>query len=144
MFVRGSPRVLRFSSISLSLFLFFPQAMLNHFSLSFSLLLFSIPDQQTCCGLVRVEPKSLLMGSFGFDHRLTFLIHQCYVSFRSCPYFISPSLIYSLSYSPRSNLYRVVIDSGLSVHRRLCSDESNKKKRNESERRDEDEMLGDS
>lgn len=122
-------------SLSLSLF---PSGYVELFlslSLSCSLLLFSIPDQQTCCGLVRVEPKSLLMGSFGFDHRLTFLIHQCYVSFRSCPYFISPSLIYSLSYSPRSNLYRVVIDSGLFIRRRLYSDESNKEKQNESETR---------
>lgn len=101
----------------LFLSLFPPQAVLNHFSfslplpflsLSFALLLFSIPDQQTRYGLVRMEPKSLLMGSFGFDHRLTFpFLSTDATSPFACPCFISPSLIYSFSFQSLSNRYRL-------------------------------------
>jgi len=108
-------RVLRFSpvflSFSLSLSLSLYPGPLNRTFLSF-LLRFPISETSRLTAdwfRVRVEPKSLLMGSFGFDHRLTFPIYRWYVSLvRPC--FISSSLIYSSSYPSRSNLYRIVTE----------------------------------
>lgn len=59
----------------------------------------------------RVEPKSLLMGSFGFDHRLTFPIHRAiYVSLpRVRALYLAFADLLALSpTSFQSLLYRVV------------------------------------
>lgn len=137
MFARGSPRVLRFP-LSLSPTLGpLNRAFLSSLFLTLphSSSLFHPRDRRACCGLVRVEPKSLLMGSFGFDHRLTFPIHRQYFSLAR-PRFISSSLIYSSSYPPRSNLYPIEsLLSGLLIRHRLCRGEWNKERGNESPKR---------
>lgn len=74
---------------------------------------------------VRVEPKSLLMGSFGFDHRLTFPIHRWYISLAR-PRFISSS------YPPRSNLYSIESLLSSLLSHRLRRGEWNKERWNES------------
>lgn len=138
MFARGSPRVLRFSPASLFLSFSSLSLFLSPFGPLNRIFLFSLPSPRPANGLaadwfgVRVEPKSLLMGSFGFDHRLTFPIHRWYVSLARTR-FISSSLIYSFSYPPRSNLYSIEsLLSGLLIRHRLRRGEWNKERWNES------------
>lgn len=127
----------RATFLSRSLFFFPPSVPVSLGPLN-RIFLFSLPSPRPANSLrigsgVRVEPKSLLMGSFGFDHRLTFPIHRWYVSLAR-PRFISSSLIYSFSYPPsRSNLYSIEsLLSGLLIRHRLRGGEWNKERWNES------------
>lgn len=111
MFARGSPRATFLSRLSLSLSLVLEP--LNRTFLSFLTLLFSILETGglTVDWFGVREPKSLLMGSFGFDHRLTFPIHPVVRLPRSSAfYLVFADLLVLVPTSFQSLLYRVVTE----------------------------------